>query len=123
VYSKRSSRPAFYSRIENLAGFELIAAGVVAAEKKYVFRGRRASTSLTKKSKVNASPQEVVYGREEVYRKREVPKEVREEEGSKEEELRRGRVIRGALIESSSSHPLLWAYERLESRARKKSFD
>ena len=62
-----------------------------------------------------------------MYRKKEVPKEVREEEGSKEEdskeELRRGRVIRGALIESSSSHPLLWAYERLELRARKKSFD
>ena len=34
VYSKRSSRPAFHSRIENLAGFELIAAGVVVAEKK-----------------------------------------------------------------------------------------
>ena len=89
MFRRRSSRPAFHSR-KNLAGFELITAGVVIAEKRYVFR------------------------------KREVPKEVREEEGSKKEELRRGRVIRGALIESSSSHPLLWAYERLESKARKK---
>ena len=74
MYSKRSSRPAFHSR-KNLAGFELIAAGVVATEKKYVIEEEEilrigaskegASTSSAKRSKVDTLPQEVVCDKEE----------------------------------------------------------